>query len=60
MAAALGELTAKGIEITQPMWKARSFYGRQAVVQDPTGPQIALREYREPDGPHYTGWQPEE
>jgi predicted enzyme related to lactoylglutathione lyase len=58
--AALADLTAKGVEVTRPIWKARTFYGRQAVVRDPGGPQLALREYREPDGPHYMGWQPEE
>ena len=57
--AALAALTARGVEVTRPIWQARTFYGRQAVVRDPTGPQIALREYRAPDGPHYTGWQPE-
>ena len=58
--AAIAALTAKGIEVTQPIWKARTFYGRQAVIQDPGGPELALREYREPDGPHFMGWQPEE
>ena len=58
--AALADLMAKGVEVTRPIWKARTFYGRQAVIQDPGGPQLALREYRAPDGPHYTGWQPEE
>jgi predicted enzyme related to lactoylglutathione lyase len=58
--AAIADLTAKGIEVTRPIWKARTFYGRQAVIQDPGGPQLALREYREPDGPHFMGWQPEE
>jgi predicted enzyme related to lactoylglutathione lyase len=58
--ATIAELTAKGVAVTRPIWKARTFYGRQAVVQDPGGPQLALREYREPDGPHYMGWQPEE
>lgn len=58
--AAIEDLSAKGIEVTRPIWKARTFYGRQAVIRDPGGPQLALREYREPDGPHYTGWEPEE
>jgi predicted enzyme related to lactoylglutathione lyase len=58
--AAIADLTAKGIEVTRPIWKARTFYGRQAVIRDPAGPQLALREYREPDGPHFMGWQPEE
>ena len=58
--AAMAELTAKGIEVTRPIWKARTFYGRQAVIREPGGIQLALREYREPDGPHYMGWQPED
>ena len=58
--AAIADLTAKGIEVTRPVSKARSFYGKQAVVRDPGGPQLALREYREPDGPHFMGWKPEE
>ncbi len=58
--ATIADLTAKGVAVTRPIWKARTFYGRQAVVQDPGGPQLALREYREPDGPHYMGWKPEE
>ena len=58
--ATIADLTAKGVAVTRPIWKARTFYGRQAVVQDPGGPQLALREYREPDGPHYMDWKPEE
>jgi predicted enzyme related to lactoylglutathione lyase len=58
--ATIAELTAKGVAVTRPIWKARTFYGKQAVVQDPGGPQLALREYREPDGPHYMDWKPEE
>jgi predicted enzyme related to lactoylglutathione lyase len=58
--AAIADLTGKGIEVTRPIWQARTFYGRQAVIRDPGGTQLALREYREPDGPHFTGWQPEE
>ena len=58
--AAIADLTAKGVEVARPIWKARTFYGRQAVIQDPGSPQLALREYREPDGPRFMGWQPEE
>ncbi len=58
--ATIADISAKGIEVTRPIWKARTFYGRQAVVRDPGGPQLALREYRDPDGPHFMGWQPEE
>jgi len=58
--AAMAELADKGIEVTRPIWQARTFYGRQAVIREPGGIQLALREYREPDGPHYTGWRPED
>ena len=57
---AITDLTAKGIEVTRPISKARSFYGKQAVIRDPGGPQMALRQYFEPDGPHYMDWKPEE
>jgi predicted enzyme related to lactoylglutathione lyase len=57
--AAIDDLTAQGIEVARPIWQARTFYGRQAVIRDPGGAQLALREYREPDGPHFMGWQPE-
>jgi hypothetical protein len=43
----------------RPIWKTRSVWGRQAVIQDPGGPSIALREWRAPDGPYVTGWYPE-
>lgn len=58
--ATINDLTSKGIEVTREIWQARTFYGRQAVIRDPGGTQIALREYREPDGPHYMDWKPEE
>ncbi len=57
---AIRDVTAKGIEVTRPIWQARTFYGRQAVIRDPGGAQIALREYREPDGPHFMAWHPED
>ena len=56
---ALRELQSQGIEIVREPWNARTFWGRQAVIRDPGGANIALREWRAPDGPHFTGWQPE-
>jgi len=56
---ALGELRSQGIEIVREPWNARTFWGRQAVVRDPGGANIALREWRAPDGPHFGGWHPE-
>lgn len=56
---ALSELQAKGITVVRPPWNARTFWGRQAVIRDPGGANIALREWRAPDGPHFADWQPE-
>jgi predicted enzyme related to lactoylglutathione lyase len=53
------ELVASGIKVVKPMWSAMSFWGKQAVIDTPGGPQIALREWRTPDGPHFTEWHPE-
>ena len=52
-------LEAKGVKVVKPIFKPISFWGRQAVIDVPGGPQIALREYRHPDGPHFAGWNPE-
>jgi predicted enzyme related to lactoylglutathione lyase len=57
--AAMAELQSRGIETVRPIWNTRSVWGRQAVVKDPGGPAIALREWRAPDGPRFTGWYPE-
>ena len=57
--AALAELKAQGVEIVREPWNARTFWGRQAVIRDPGGNNIALREWRKPDGPHFDGWHPE-
>jgi hypothetical protein len=59
MDAAISELRSLGIEIVREPWIARTFWGRQAIIKDPGGQQIALREWRSPDGPHFQGWQPE-
>jgi predicted enzyme related to lactoylglutathione lyase len=59
MDAAIGELRALGIEIVREPWEARTFWGRQAIIKDPVGQQIALREWRSPDSPHFLGWHPE-
>ncbi len=57
--AALTELRAQGVEVVREAWNARTFWGRQAVIRDPGGANIALREWRAPDGPHFDGWRPE-
>ena len=56
---ALRVVQEHGGEVVRPIWNARTFWGRQAVIKDPGGQQIALREWRPPDGPHFQGWQPE-
>ncbi len=58
--AALAAVEEHGGEIVRPIWQARTFWGRQAVIKDPGGAQIALREWRAPDGPHFQGWHPDE
>lgn len=55
----IASLEASGVKVVKPIWSAISFWGRQAVVAAPGGPQIALREWRAPDGPHFTEWHPE-
>jgi predicted enzyme related to lactoylglutathione lyase len=53
-------LEEKGAKVVKPIFTPRSFWGRQAVIDVPGGPQIALREYRSPDGPHFTDWHAEQ
>jgi hypothetical protein len=57
--AMLDKLEAKGVKVVKPIFTPASFWGLQAVIDVPGGPQIALREYRAPDGPHFTEWHPE-
>jgi predicted enzyme related to lactoylglutathione lyase len=56
---AIAELEAKGATVTRAPFTPTSFWGRQAVVSVPGGPPLALREWRAPDGPHFTDWKPE-
>ena len=57
---AIKAVEAHGGEIVREIWQARTFWGRQAVVKDPGGQRIALREYRAPDNAHFEGWKPED
>jgi predicted enzyme related to lactoylglutathione lyase len=57
---AIGELEAKGSKVVRRMDAPSSFWGRQAVITVPGGAPVALREWRAPDGPHFTGWRPEQ
>ena len=56
---ALRVLEDNGANVVKPIFTPISFWGRQAVISVPGGPQIALREYRSPDGPHFSDWRPE-
>ena len=56
--AVLRELRSRGVEVVTEPFEPRSFWGRQAVIRDPFGYRVALREWRAPDGPRFDGWQP--
>ena len=58
MDAAMKELRAKGLPVEREPFEARTFWGRQAMIKDPSGYGISLREWEPPDGPRYDGWQP--
>lgn len=58
--ATIAELEANGTRVLRPIFTPLSFYGRQAVIEVPGGPPIAIRDYRDDDGPHFTGWKPPE
>ena len=57
--AVIADLEAKGVEVTTQPRPGFSFFGVTAVVTDPSGLAIELREWRGGDGPHYDAWQPE-
>jgi predicted enzyme related to lactoylglutathione lyase len=56
----VAELEKVGVKVTRPIWGGHTFWGRQAVITVPGGPQIGLREWRAPDGPHFNDWHAEE
>jgi catechol 2,3-dioxygenase-like lactoylglutathione lyase family enzyme len=56
--AALAELQRKGVEVAIEPYEARTFWGRQAAIKDPSGYSVSLREWRAPDNPRFEGWQP--
>ena len=58
LAATLATLRAAGVEVAAEPFEPRSFEGRQAVIRDPFGYRIALREWHAPDGPTNADWQP--
>ena len=58
-AATVRDLESKGVEvITQPR-PGFSFKGVTAVIRDPSGLAIELREWHPDDGRHYPSWRPE-
>ena len=58
MDAVMADLVSKGVEVSREPFDARTFWGRQAQVKDPSGYGISLREWAAPDNPHFDGWQP--
>ncbi len=55
--AVLTDLRSHGIECGDAN-DARTFWGRQAKIRDNSGYLVSLRQYNEPDGPNFAGWQP--
>ena len=56
--AMMAELQAKGVEVERPVFEARTFWGKQAMIKDPSGNGISLREWESPDDPYFQGWTP--
>ena len=56
--AAVAEFRSLGVPIAREPWDARTFWGRQAYIKDPSGYILSLREWRAPDGPRFTDWTP--
>ena len=56
--AVMAGLQAKGVEVERPVFDARTFWGKQAMVKDPSGNGISLREWEAPDDPYYPDWKP--
>lgn len=51
-------LQGLGATVVRPIFTPSSFWGLQAVISVPGGPNIALRQYQSPDGPHFSEWRP--
>lgn len=52
------QLRRNGVEIVEEPRDARTFWGKQGAIKDPSGYIITLREWDEPDSPTYSDWQP--
>ena len=55
---AMRDLKANGVQVEREPFDARTFWGRQAMIKDPSGYGISLREWHAPDNPHFDDWQP--
>jgi predicted enzyme related to lactoylglutathione lyase len=55
---AIERVSKYGSKVLRPIATPTSFWGRQAVIDVPGGPPIALRQYEPPDGPTYLEWHP--
>jgi hypothetical protein len=58
MDAAMKDLQENGVEVEREPYDARTFWGRQAVIKDPSGYGVSLREWQAPDGPRFEAWKP--
>jgi catechol 2,3-dioxygenase-like lactoylglutathione lyase family enzyme len=58
--AEIARLRDAGVHVEREPWEAFTFYGRQAMIKDPSGYVISLRQWRDPDGPDYEDWKPEQ
>lgn len=56
--AVFAQLKANGVQVLEDPRDARTFWGRQGAIRDPSGYIITLREYDAPDNPKYPDWQP--
>jgi len=51
-------LKSRGVEMEDEAYEARTFWGRQCKIKDPSGYSVTLREWKAPDGPTFPDWQP--
>jgi catechol 2,3-dioxygenase-like lactoylglutathione lyase family enzyme len=60
IAAEIARLRAAGVTVEREPWAAATFWGTQAMIRDPNGWVISLREYRAPDSPDFKDWTPDQ
>lgn len=56
--AAVRELESQGVEVVVQPRPGFSFSGKTAVIKDPSGLEIELREWGGGDSPAYPSWEP--